>query len=75
MDITITVKDTHLLPLREEETLTEFWQRQADAMVAREDDRDLQKQLARVPDAAIRTVIAPEVAKVEAAEEAARLEA
>ena len=80
-DGTITVKDDHKLPLRvidvetgETETWVEFCQRHIDSIVDREDERDLQKALAQVPKADVRTFAETKVAEIEAAEEAAKLE-
>ena len=74
MDVTITVKDDHKLPLRVDEegnveTVGEFCQRHIDSIVDREDERDLQKALAQVPKADVRTFAEAEVVKIEAAKE------
>ena len=70
--VSITVKDDHKLPLRVDdaevsETVEAYCQRQIDALVEREDDRDLQIKLARVPKADVVTYVDAEVAKIEAA--------
>ena len=73
MDVTITVKDDHKLPLVIDPvegtslTVTEFCQRQIDALVDREDDRHLQKLEAQVPKADRLVFAKAEVDKIEAA--------